>query len=277
MDCERILLEHLPLIDRVVRFIARRHHLSADEAGELASSVRLKLIEDDYDVLRKFEGRSSLQTYLTAVINRLFLDQRAARLGKWRPSAQARRLGPVGRLLDQLLTRDGLPFDEAVALLRSKHGILLPLTELEAIRERLPARGGRSFVGQDEIDLLPAAGTVSAEDDAIRAIDMVSEGERVEGALASALGELSAEEQLILKMRFLDDLQVAQIARLLGVEQKPLYRRIEHVMGVLRGHMTRRGVVAERVRELIEYSPGVLDSVFEKPSGENHLTGPSIP
>jgi RNA polymerase sigma factor for flagellar operon FliA len=212
------------------------------------------------------------------VVNSLFLDQRAARLGKWRPCAQARKLGPSGILLDQLLSRDGLPFDEAVGVLRSKYGVSTPLKDLEAMREHLPARSGRSFVDDSEIDTLSAArGTSSAEDDAIRAIDMSSEAERVDRALASALEELSAEDQLILKMRFRDDLQIAQIARLLRLEQKPLYRRIEHVMGVLRRQLVARGVVAERVRELIEYSPGALAPVIENKSVENRVTGPSIP
>jgi len=54
-------------VDGVVRTIARRHRLPADEADELGSSVRLKLVENDYEVLRKFEGRSQLRTYLITV------------------------------------------------------------------------------------------------------------------------------------------------------------------------------------------------------------------
>src|SRR6202008_4136539 len=107
---------------RVGRTIARRHQLSADEADELGSSVRLKLVENDYEVLRKFEGRSQLRTYLTTVVKRHFLDDRNARWGKWRPSAQARRLGPVAVLLDQFLTRDRLPFEEAVQAIEARHG-----------------------------------------------------------------------------------------------------------------------------------------------------------
>ena len=43
-----------------------------------------------------------------AVIQRLFLDARIAKWGKWRPSVSARRLGGVAVLLERLLTRDGL-------------------------------------------------------------------------------------------------------------------------------------------------------------------------
>jgi len=51
-----------------------------------------------YDaLLAKFEGRSSLRTFLTVVIQRLFLDHRISAWGKWRPSAEARRGGSTRR------------------------------------------------------------------------------------------------------------------------------------------------------------------------------------
>ena len=53
----------------------------------------LKLIEDDYRRLRRFEGRSSFATYLATVVQRLFLDFVIGKTGRWRPSVQARRLG----------------------------------------------------------------------------------------------------------------------------------------------------------------------------------------
>ena len=69
---ERQFLEHLAVIDQVVQFIGRRHRLPADAIEELQSAVHLKMIDNDYEVLRKFEGRSSIRTYLTAVVQRTF-------------------------------------------------------------------------------------------------------------------------------------------------------------------------------------------------------------
>ena len=56
----------------IVSFIGRRRRLAAHELEEFAAHVNLKLIEDDYAVFRKFEGRSSLRTYLTVVVQRCF-------------------------------------------------------------------------------------------------------------------------------------------------------------------------------------------------------------
>jgi len=66
----------LPLIGEVTAHVCRRHRLSADESEDFMSEVRLHFIEREFEPLRRFEGRSSLRTYLTVVITRLFLNYR---------------------------------------------------------------------------------------------------------------------------------------------------------------------------------------------------------
>jgi hypothetical protein len=75
-------------------------------------------MENDYRAIRAFAGRSSLHTYLLSVIAHYYQDWRNARLGKWRPSTEARRLGPVAVRLETLIGRDGLTLDQACELLR---------------------------------------------------------------------------------------------------------------------------------------------------------------
>lgn len=53
---ERILLQYQPVLDGITRFIARRHRLTPEQAGDLASGSRLKVLENDFAVLRSFEG-----------------------------------------------------------------------------------------------------------------------------------------------------------------------------------------------------------------------------
>jgi hypothetical protein len=67
-----LLVEHLPLVSRLVRFTARRYHLTFTDTEEFASLVHVKLVESDCAVIRKFEGRSTLATYLAVVIERLY-------------------------------------------------------------------------------------------------------------------------------------------------------------------------------------------------------------
>ena len=87
---QHLFLDHLPLVERVVAFTCRRHHVGEADAEEFASVVKVKLLEDDYAVFRKFQGQSRLSTYLTIVVQRMFFDWLRAKKGRPRPSAEAR-------------------------------------------------------------------------------------------------------------------------------------------------------------------------------------------
>src|SRR3954470_2769307 len=121
-DPERLFMAGQPMIRQVVAQVGRRYRLSPDETEELQSDVMLKLFERDYAVLRKFEGRSSLRTYLTIVVRRLALDRRVVAWGKWRSSAQARRMGPAAVYFQELTGREGLHDELACALVAAKYG-----------------------------------------------------------------------------------------------------------------------------------------------------------
>ena len=104
---EADFLKALPVIDDVAGQVCRRHRLSAAEADDFQSEVRLHFIERNYEVLRKFEGRCALSTYVNVVVQRVFLDFRNRMWGRWRPSTEARRLGPNAILIERLVSRVG--------------------------------------------------------------------------------------------------------------------------------------------------------------------------
>ena len=268
VDPERLFLEHLELVENVARFIARRHHLTADEAEELSSSVRLKIIENDYEVLRRFEGRSSLRTYLTVIVNRHFLDQRNARWGRWRPSTLARRLGPEAILLDQLVTRDGMSVDDAVSRVQATRATSCPVEKLFAIAAMLPQREAPArMVSDDQLSIVPSSESSSSTvDEALRRHD----ASRAEEALAQALVGLPEEDRVILKMRFQQGLQVAQIARVMALEQKPLYRRLEALLTRLRHELEAQGVTADCIGAFIGDPAVDFDSLLERPGYDGH-------
>src|SRR3954464_14506587 len=118
---ESLFISCLGTIESIVRALARRHRLSAEDTADLCSVCQLRIMADDYAILRQFQMRSSLRTYLSVVIGRLYLDQRTARFGKWRPSRQAVRAGSTAVLFERLTTRDGLTFDAACDVLEVNH------------------------------------------------------------------------------------------------------------------------------------------------------------
>jgi RNA polymerase sigma factor (sigma-70 family) len=247
---EALFLANLPVIDDVVRQICRRHRLSAAEADDFRSDVRLHFIDRNYDVLRRFEGRSSLATYITVVIQRQFLDHRNHLWGKWRPSAEARRLGPIAILLERLVIRDGWTSEQALETLRVNHGVAIdaPLRTLcEKLAQRSPAR---RLVPEEEAEDVsgpapsPEANVVRAEHGFL--------ARRVRTALDRARQPLTPEERLILKMRFEDRVPVADIARALHLNQRRLYRTIERLLTIVRENLAVEGIAESDVRTLLD-------------------------
>jgi RNA polymerase sigma factor for flagellar operon FliA len=259
VDYQRLLLDHLELIHQIVRSTGRRRHLSAAELEDLASFVRFRLVDDDYAVLRKFQQRSSLWTYLAAVIDRLSLDFCVERWGKWRPSAMAERLGPVAVALERLVTRDHHPLEEAMEILRTNQGVALTPVELRALWDQIPARSRTVEVGEEAAADLrsPESAAVRIEDAAI-AEDIT----RLEGALRTAFEQMSAQDRVLIALRFDQDLSLAEIARLIGGTVPTLHRRLERRMKDLRRALSGAGFDPREVSTLIGHSELALSPLL---------------
>lgn len=235
VDLEAQLTSHLPLIDRVAQTVARRHGIVGADAEDCASWVKLRLIESEYAILRKFRGESSFSTYLTVAVSMLVRDYRIQQKGRWRPSAAAHRLGRVAVQLETMVRRDAVPFREAVARLRSREETSLSDRELAALLQAVPARGPLRPVEVADDAALEVATLDS--DDPLEAAERELQGQQVRQALTEAMAMLPAEDRVMLRMRFWEDMSVADIARGLGVAQKPLYRRLEKALATLRAQL----------------------------------------
>lgn len=246
---ESLFVSHLPLIESIIAQVCRRHHLSASEAEELSSEVKLRLVDRNYEVLHRFQGRSSLRTYLTVVVHRLFLDHRIRLWGKWRPSVSAKRLGAVAILLERLVARDGWSFEQAVEVLRTNHAVDESREALWKLHVQLPPYApARRFVSEEAAQDIPSS-EPSPDANLIRAEQDFVEN-RVRRALDRARRALTPEERLILKMRFDDRFPVSEIASALHLNQKRLYRTIDAILARLRECLIADGISSEDVTTL---------------------------
>jgi RNA polymerase sigma factor for flagellar operon FliA len=249
-DAADLFQRELPLIEGVIRFVVRRHRLPARDADEFASETRLRLIDQDYRILRRFTGRGSLRAYLTTVVEHLLLDYRTRLWGKWRPSAEARRAGPLGVRLDQLLHRDGLPLDQAIEVLLVTDRVEATRSELEQLGARLPRRAHRVFVGDEALS--DVAAPADPADAALVAREAAGSAARTNAAVRVALGRLPPEDRLVVQLRFVDGLTVAEIARALHLDQKRLYRQIDRILATLRAWLEADGISTHVVQDLLE-------------------------
>jgi RNA polymerase sigma factor (sigma-70 family) len=247
MSREQLFLSQLALIERIVAWVCARRGLRGADAEDFASTVKLRLIENDYEVLGRFEGRSSLQTYLTAVIQRLYLDFQVQRFGKWRPSAQARRLGPVALRLESLLYRDGLTFEEARGVLQSDPAVRESGEALHELSVRLPRRLSRKHASATELEIPEPPGHPSAAEQSERE----ALAGRIFRALRRALGRLPARDRIVLRLHIEGDVSVSDVARALGEDQKALYRRRDALLKRLRRDLEAEGIQGGDARELL--------------------------
>jgi RNA polymerase sigma factor for flagellar operon FliA len=250
MTPEETYLGNLRTIERIAAFVARRNHLNDDEAAEFTQEVRVRLLDDDYGIIRKFRGQSTFSTYLTTVIMRLLHKWRVEQWGKWRPSAEAKRIGEKAILLERLLTRDGYTYGEAVSMLTTPATSGWTTAEIESIYVRLPERRPRTVMVSEEV--LPESASVEPD-----ALERVESPERETMARKAAqtidglLHGMDAEDRLILQMRFWDARKVPEIARALHIEQKKIYKRLERLFVSLRRELERAGVSRDAVSSLL--------------------------
>jgi RNA polymerase sigma factor for flagellar operon FliA len=245
---EQLLLAQLPTIQKIIGAVRWRHRLTDEDAEEFGSIVVLRLVRNDYAILRQFHGRN-VRAFLTVVIERMFLDFRNERWGKWRPTARSRRAGEVAVLLERLTVRDGFTLEEACAVLATDPHMTADRRQLERLYEGFKSRTRPRFVTTEGIeDVTPAPG---GADENVIAAERQAIATRATQALADALSHLSERDGVILALRFADGLSVAAIARTLNLQQKALYRRVERLLDRLRVLLAKHGLAARDVLSVL--------------------------
>ena len=250
---EAQFLAHLPWMRRAMAALCRRHRLDGADAEDCASWSLLRLLEHDYAILRKFRGESTLQTYLGVVLVTLNREYRVEHWGRWRPSAAARRLGPVAELLERLVYRDGCRHDEAiqvVRLTRADGAGDCSERELVALLAALPVRPVR---GECELtEELPDTSAAADAESLVLDTESRDEMRQLQTAIAGALATLPHEDREMVRMQYWDGMSVADIARARRVPQKPLYRRLARALRSLRSALEAAGVSRRRTRALLD-------------------------
>jgi RNA polymerase sigma factor (sigma-70 family) len=269
MDAEDLFLKNLPLIDRAIGYISRRNRISRDEGEDFASYVKFKLIEGNYGIIRKFEGRAAFSTYITTVIQRMFFQYRVQMWGKWRPSAKAKRLGDKGVTVERLLTREGHSYAEVVSMLTCGSDPRYTIAEIEAIYARLPLRQPRPM-------LVPITGIAECEpvidtEDELFSAERGKKARHAAATVDTVMESLEPEDQLILKMRFWGGRKIPEIGRQLGLEDKKLYKRIDKLMSQLRLALERAGIAAADVTELLSHTDHEFSFAFSVAIGNAEI------
>jgi RNA polymerase sigma factor (sigma-70 family) len=220
--------EAVALLSAVLRSVAGRC-LGPDDAADFVQSAELRVLQRRYDVLTRFDGRSSLRTYLHVVVGRLLLDWRNTAYGKWRPSASARRLGPLAIFLDRLMSRDGYGRAEAVEIARTRWPHI-PVASLADMVEQLPPHSTRRVTRRELRDDV----AITEFDDPVVRREAEQAARRRRNAVVRALRTLPAGDRQMLRARYMEGRSVRAIAETAGLDPKALYRRFDRMLIGLR-------------------------------------------
>ena len=250
-DMKAVFLEHLDLIQRVAEHAARRSGFGPEDVEDFVSRVQEKLIDDDYAVLRKHRGESKLTTYLTAVIHNLFRDFRNHKLGKFRSSARARRLGPAAVALERLLVRDEHDLESAIRILENAGDVEESAEELRELAAQLPPRTPRRFVGEEVLERQAPESPGTSAEERVEDGERGVVAERVEEVLNLALEALPARDLLILKMHFKDNRSYTEIASTLHLDRRALYTIKDRSLKKLLSELQNAGLTWDAVREIL--------------------------
>lgn len=258
VDAAELFASNLRVIERAALGVCRRACLSGADAEDFVSAARLALIENDYVILRRYEGRSSLETYLAVIFQRLLCDERMRALGRFHASREAERMGAAAVLLETLLRRDRRALDEAWPIVRAAHPAL-SRREIEEMAARLPPRVARPRAVA--LDTPAATGLAAPESADARALD--GEARALSGrageVVRQTLAAFTLEDRMLVRFRFGSSMSIADISRMTRLPQRPLYRRIEALLGRLRAALVAAGLDAGAVGELIDTAAGEMD------------------
>jgi|CXWL01.1.fsa_nt_gi RNA polymerase sigma factor (sigma-70 family) len=239
---------HLDTLISAVRCVARRRRLDDDQHRELLSRAGLKLLEREERAFDLFSGACQLRTYLVQIVDRLWIDSRIERTGKWRPMVRSKLLGTTVVRLDRLIRREGREPREAVEIARRGSARNRPLEELEAAATELA--GARRPV---EVPLGPIeVAEPRAADDRLFERQRTAQAARLSQMLKEALRDLPALERRALELRYLEGRSARTAATVLSVAESEVYPLAYAALRKLRRALLARGVDAAAVRTIID-------------------------
>ncbi|HUR79580.1 MAG TPA: sigma-70 family RNA polymerase sigma factor [Thermoanaerobaculia bacterium] len=265
-DAKKLFLEQLEAIDHAIRFVCRRASLRDHDAEDFASTVKLKLIDHDYAVIRKHDGRSSFRGYIGVVVQRLLLDHRNAEWGKWHASAEAKRIGEPAITIEAMLHRDGHTIEEILPTLLRRWPELTR-EKIDGIVRALPPRSARPRTVELDLAAETVGDDATTVHDAAFEADRNAVSQRASAIVRETMKEFEERDRLIVRLHY-EGMSVADIARVLCIEQKPLYRRQKRALARLRARLEAAGIDAEDAKEWLSSRSADLDFGFDGGTGD---------
>ncbi|SEG26215.1 hypothetical protein [Marinobacterium lutimaris] len=248
---------------RISALCERRFGKTVD--AEVASQYVLeKLSADDWQLCRKFTGRSLPQTYLYTLCSNLIEEHARKQYGRIRPPAWLKQLGDTWLTLWKLICLERQPVPAAIErlagrdeTLRNSDGLL---DMVRTIKARLPWCGQQTGAVTTEQEPEEEAHTPAAQSDSsieallllLHQVVLKQEPEN-KAQTQDALNNLGAEftlddeQRLVLRMAYVDGMKFSAIARALNLPAHKPARVAKQALAELRSVLQRHNLLPEEL------------------------------
>ena len=271
IDYKQELTAAWPLINS----IAGRRFADDTLAEEAALYLLNRLEEDDYHRLRAFSGRAKFSTYLSSLCIRLLEDFFRKKYGRLRPPTWVMDLGGIWLVLFQLLCLQRFAVADAVETVITRSGNYLRAEVENAawkILERIIHCGRHqgSEISLDEINEktvqdqermhsaipTPEQQILAKERETFFELLFSKSGQSISEVPAVSLFtdnfslDLDAQERLLLKLCFQEDLSVTWAGEMLGLNANQVHGKLRRLLSRLRCEFDRVGI-SDELRQLL--------------------------
>ena len=228
-----------PLLLQCARSVERDRDAAADAFVFICERLRerraARLATFDFDRAGSFE------TWLRAVAVNLARDARRRRVGRFRPFALVNRLPPLEQRVFRLRYELGLTFDQILYSLRPEFPGLTEarLAEADAqVAKRVSAQQRWTLLTRrPQLESLSEPETATPDEPASELPDpeWLALSRESHQRLADALGRLTVENRLLLRLHFERGVTLATLAGMFGLANaQAVHRRLRDVLAQLR-------------------------------------------
>ncbi|HHB75235.1 MAG TPA: hypothetical protein ENK84_01645 [Desulfobulbus sp.] len=270
-DYKQALTAAWPLINS----IAGQRFASDTLAEEAALYVLNRLEEDDYHRLRAFSGRAKFSTYLSSLCIRLLEDFSRKKYGRLRPPTWVTDLGGIWLVLFRLLCLQRLAVADAVETVIARSGNHLRAEVENAawkILERIIHCGrhqgsevslddphGKTLQDQAKMHSAipnPEQQVLTKEREIFFELLFSGNTQGISEVSAESVFtdkvslDLDAQERLLLKLCFQDDLSVTRAGEMLGLNANQVHGKLRRLLSRLRHEFDRAGI-SDELRQLL--------------------------
>ncbi len=230
-----------------IETVCRRHFSADNDVNECFIFVIDSLKSQDYKRLRAFKGRSKLTTYLYTLVNSLVIDFRRKKYGRRRIPAAVRKLGQWAEAVYRLICWQRFSVDDAFGFLQVdglyEGGYDRFRQEIIPI-QNAPCRENPRIQSIDNPESVASHLSDARSNPMEKLIEKLDYQRRFRaaGIIREMTGELSEQDQLLVRLVYGSDHSVRAAAATVGLSTTTVRNRLKRLLTLFRKKLLAAGI-----------------------------------